>query len=258
MATVGEKGVWQSPLKGVVLQVKKAEKEGAQGNAKEGVVEVMGGRGDRRVWIGECEVRVPEGWVFVRSGDPGLTRRLKAGGDCWVVVHTRKNRKESVGMWADAGRVEAVKSALEAERRDPSYQKKLEAGRRRREAEQAEYVVEFREAVRAFLHFAPRYKGLEETFAEVVTEHAVPVGSGTVARTERIPLERRAEAAVIAWMRHQTTAYDGMTIARVKGARREVRRQLAGKSRTVLARYRSGEDVDVKACPLARALEGAK
>jgi hypothetical protein len=50
-----------------------------------------------------------------------------------------------------------------------------------------------------------------------VTDHATPVGSGTVARTKRIPVEQRAEAAVIAWMRHQTTGYDGMVIPRIKG-----------------------------------------
>eukprot|EP01035_Chromulina_nebulosa_P056444 gene56444-77358_t len=57
--------------------------------------------------------------------------------------------------------------------------------------------------------------------------HATPVGSGTVARTKRIPIEQRAEAATIAWMRHQTTGYDSMTIPREKGLRREVRRMLA-------------------------------
>jgi Fe-S cluster biosynthesis and repair protein YggX len=50
--------------------------------------------------------------------------------------------------------------------------------------------------------------------SKLVTAHATPVGSGTVARTERIPLEQRAESAVIAWMRHQTTAYDSMKIAK--------------------------------------------
>jgi hypothetical protein len=35
---------------------------------------------------------------------------------------------------------------------------------------------------------------------------------------------------VIAWMRHQTTGYDGMVIPRVKGKRREVRRLLARRS----------------------------
>jgi hypothetical protein len=50
---------------------------------------------------------------------------------------------------------------------------------------------------------------LANQMAWAVTDHATPVGSGTVARTKRIPVEQRAEAAVIAWMRHQTTGYDG-------------------------------------------------
>jgi hypothetical protein len=83
--------------------------------------------------------------------------------------------------------------------------------------------------------------------------HATPVGSGTVARTQRIPIERRAEAAVIAWMRHQTTAYDSMKIARVKGQRREVRRLLAARSRSVLEAYRQGHAIH-DSCPLKRAL----
>jgi hypothetical protein len=80
------------------------------------------------------------------------------------------------------------------------------------------------------------------------------VGSGTVARTERIPLERRAEAAVIAWMRHQTTAYDNLSIARVKGARREVRRELAEVSRAVLDLHRREVPHARAACPLCTAL----
>lgn len=59
---------------------------------------------------------------------------------------------------------------------------------------------------------------------------------------------------MIAWMRHQTTAYDRMNIARIKGKRREVRRELARVSREVLQAYRDGCTIDVKTCPLARAL----
>jgi hypothetical protein len=74
-----------------------------------------------------------------------------------------------------------------------------------------------------------------------------------VARTKRIPVAQRAEAAVIAWMRHQTTAYESMKIERVKGKRREVRRMLAERSREVLERYRRGEPA-ADACPLRQAL----
>jgi hypothetical protein len=90
--------------------------------------------------------------------------------------------------------------------------------------------------------------------AQAVADHATPVGSGTVARTQRIPIERRAEAAVIAWMRHQTTAYDSMSIPRVRGQRREVRRMLAQRSQQLLARYRRGESIEDH-CPLRLALK---
>jgi hypothetical protein len=130
----------------------------------------------------------------------------------------------------------------------------VEAGARRREREQVEYVGTFRDAVVAFLAFAPEHARLAERLAQAVTAHATPVGSGTVARTKRIPVDARAEAAVIAWMRHRTTAYEEMSIARVKGKRREVRRMLAGRSKALLAGYRAGVVMNAATCPLQRAL----
>ena len=200
-------------------------------------------------------VTLPAGWVFVPSGDPGLTRRLKATGEYWVQVHRRKNRIEAQGIWTDGRRVPGIKARLEAEHSSASYRQKLAAARQAREAKQDAYVIRFRQAVVDFLDFAPRYRDLAWDLADAVTDQAVPVGSGTVARTERIPLAIRAEAAVIAWMRHQTTAYDHMSIARIKGERREVRRQLAERSRQLLSRYRAGEEVDPETCPLVRALK---
>src|SRR5207244_8785379 len=108
---------------------------------------------------------------------------------------------------------------------------------------QAEYVEDFHGAVVAFMGFHGNHADLAQQMARAVTDHATPVGSGTVARTKRIPVEQRAEAAVIAWMRHKTTGYDGMVIPRVKGKRREVRRLLARRSQELLERYRSGEPV---------------
>jgi hypothetical protein len=86
-----------------------------------------------------------------------------------------------------------------------------------------------------------------------VTAHATPVGSGTVARTVMIPIEERASKAVIAWMRHQTTGYDHMKIARIKGERRAVRRQLAERSTQLLKIYRQGAPIPAD-CPLMKAL----
>jgi hypothetical protein len=133
------------------------------------------------------------------------------------------------------------------------YPKRKEADARRRDNAQAEYVEDFFGAVLSFLAFHPDHADLGERLARAVADHATPVGSGTVARTRRIPVEQRAEAAVIAWMRHQTTGYDGMVIPRVKGKRREVRRMLARRSQELLARYRRGEPVP-EGCPLRKAL----
>lgn len=206
---------------------------------------------------GHGQRAVPDDWVLVPPGDPGLTRRVKAGGSCYVVQERRGRRTFSRGVWAPGARVEAVRAALEAERADPSYAKKQAAAAQRRERKQAAFVDEFSEAVRRFLDFPLQYDALANELVQRVTAHATPVGSGTVARTERIPVTRRAEAAVIAWLRHHTTAYDHMTIARVKGRRREVRRALAERSRELLDAYRQGRADDLVRCPLRAALTAA-
>ena len=106
-----------------------------------------------------------------------------------------------------------------------------------------------------FLAFHPAHADLADRLARAIADHATPVGSGTVARTKRIPVEQRAEAAVVAWMRHQTTAYDSMKIPRIKGKRREVRRMLAKRSQELLDRYRREGTVGGE-CPLKKALAG--
>ncbi len=94
-----------------------------------------------------------------------------------------------------------------------------------------------------------------EQLSKRVKEHAVPVGSGTVARSSSVTLNDKAALAVMAWMRHQTSAYDTTSVPRVKGARRELRRQIARQSERILAKYRSGDDVDFKVCLLYKALQ---
>jgi hypothetical protein len=196
---------------------------------------------------------VPDGWVLVLPGDAALTRRVRAAGESWSVAEKRGRKVFSRGVWAPAETVSRVLAELEAERSTESYARSREADAGRRERAQAAYVEEFRLAVRAFLNFHPDHSELADRLARAVAEHATPVGSGTVARTKRIPVERRAEAAVIAWLRHRTTTYDSMAIPRVKGKRREVRRMLARRSGGLLDRYRRGEAIPEN-CPLRQAL----
>lgn len=196
---------------------------------------------------------VPDGWILLPPGDAALTRRVKAAGDHWVVAEKKGRKVFSRGIWTAAATIDRIRADLEAERSTETFAKKKEADARRREKVQAEYVEDFLGAVETFLAFHPTHMDLAKRLAKAVTDHATPVGSGTVARTKRIPVEHRAEAAVIAWMRHQTTAYDSLAIPRVKGERREIRRMLARQSHKLLARYRRGEPAP-NACPLAKAL----
>lgn len=216
---------------------------------------VAPGPQDRTVRTADGKVlSVPADWVLLPPGDATLTRRVKAGGPSWTVQEKKGRRTFSRGVWAPADRIAEVKAELAAERSTDAYAKRRQAQTKRRDRKQAEYVEDFRGAVISFLDFAPIHGEIASAIGEAVTEHATPVGSGTVARTQRIPIERRAESAVIAWLRHQTTAYDNMKIPRVKGKRREVRRMLAEQSRRLLATYRSGEAVDARRCPLQQAL----
>ena len=206
---------------------------------------------------GGWELSVPDGWELLPPGDAALTRRVKAGGPTWTVQEKKGRRTFSKGVWAPADRIAAVRADLEVERSTESYAKKRLADSKRRERKQGEYVEDFQQAVLSFLNFSSRHTEIAARLAEAVASHATPVGSGTVARTQRIPIEQRAESAVIAWLRHQTTAYDNMKIARVKGKRREVRRMLAEESRRLLAGYRGDGTVDAERCPLQTALRSA-
>lgn len=202
-------------------------------------------------------LKPPSDWVLVPPGDPALSRRVKAGGPHWLVQEKKGRRTFSQGIWAPKARVDAISAALETERADPAYQRKLDAARGKRAEEQVSYAADFELEVFNFLDFASCHADLARQMAKLIAAHATPVGSGTVARTKRIPVEERARAATIAWMRHQTTGYDDMVIPRVKGKRREVRRELAQRSKQLLERYRRGQPI-AAGCPLQTALGAAQ
>jgi hypothetical protein len=199
-------------------------------------------------------LKVPVGWELLPPGDALLTRRVKAAGEHWIVQEKRGRKVFSRGVWAAAATIAKLRIEVDAERGTESYAKRKVADAKRREKVQAGYVEDFEGAVLKFLGFHVDHIELAKQMAHAITVHATPVGSGTVARTTRIPIEQRAEAAVIAWMRHQTTGYDSMKIERVKGERREVRRSLAQRSKQLLNNYRLGTSIKPD-CPLRAALQ---
>jgi len=200
-------------------------------------------------------LKPPSDWALLPPGDAAHTRAVKKAGPSWQVRYKKGRRLFSGGVWAPKSTLIQTGKELEEKRARPEYAKKRESDLKRRVKKQGAYVGSFHEATLAFLKFHPDYADLSEKLAQAVTTHATPVGSGTVARTERIHLEERVQAAVIAWMRHHTTAYDHMKIQRVKGKRRDVRRTLAAVSFAILEKYRSGEVTEIEICPLYSALK---
>jgi len=199
------------------------------------------------------ELVPPPEWQLLPPGDGALTKLVKAKGPSWLVQVKVGRRVMSRGIWASRDNILAAVEEVKAKRTAPGYALQRDRQQIAKEKKHQAYVRAFFEEVLKFLNFHPRFADLAENLADKVTVLATPVGSGTVARTERIPLPDRARAAVIAWLRHQVTSYDRMTIAGVKGRRREVRRELAGQSMQLLIPYRQGRERPAT-CPLYRAL----
>lgn len=199
-------------------------------------------------------VTPPNGWKFLPAGDAGVTRKVTSKGNYWKVQFKKGRRIMSKGVWAPSEIIDSAIKETTAVRQTDSYKRKQEKAHFDREKKQQEYKSLFKHEVTSYLAFSPEYKQYETKLAHAITEHATPVGSGTVARTSMIPIEERAARAVIAWMRHQATNYDSMKIPRVKGERREVRRILAQYCKKILHNYRSGQPIP-PTCPLKKVLD---
>jgi hypothetical protein len=196
----------------------------------------------------------PLTWSFLPAGDSGITRKVTTEGQFWRVEVKKGRRTISLGIWAPATTIAQAQEEVKTVRSTEEYKKKRVSELNRRDKKQELYDTEFCNAVESYLNFHDNYKIIEKKLAKAVTVHAIPVGSGTVARTQMIPIAERAAHAVIAWMRHETTAYDDLKIARIKGERRAVRREFAQQSVAILTNYREGIDI-TDDCPLQKAVD---
>ena len=186
--------------------------------------------------------------------DSSVTRKLKSLGPTWTVQEKKGRKTFSHGVWAAKDQLQEAKALVQAQREDPKHQKKLAQAKVRREEKEEVFGEDFQQAIIAFLNFHQKHQALVEKLAVLVKEHAVPVGSGTVARSASVTLQDKAALAVMAWMRHQTSDYDSTVVPRIKGARRELRRKIARQSERILEKYRTGIEADLGLCPLYKAL----
>jgi TfoX/Sxy family transcriptional regulator of competence genes len=197
----------------------------------------------------------PQDWANLPAGDASVTRKLKSLGPTWTVQEKKGRKTFSHGVWAAKEHIQQAKSLVETQRSDPKHQQKLAQAKVRREEKEDVFGEDFQQAIITFLNFDNKYQSLIEKLSLLVKEHAVPVGSGTVARSSSVSLNDKAALAVMAWMRHQTSNYDSTPVPRIKGARRELRQEIARQSTRILAKYRSGKDADLSSCPLYKALK---
>jgi len=200
------------------------------------------------------KVTPPKDWAFLPAGDAGLTRKVTSQGTFWRVQIKKGRRFISKGIWAPSDVIDNARTEINATRQTEEYKKTRQYAAQRREKNQIEYKEEFLKAVQIYLDFHSIHKEPERVIAKAVTQHAIPIGSGTVARTSMLPIEERASRAVIAWMRHNTTVYDQLSIKRIKGERKRVRRLLAEQSTKILSKYRNGLPAE-SSCPLQKALK---
>lgn len=189
----------------------------------------------------------PASWAFLPAGDAGITRKVTSEG-LFLGVEVKRGTI-SLGIWAPATTITRAQNEVDSVRSTKEYKNKRMSELVRKEKKQEQYEDEFCMAIEAFLNFHVNYKVMEKKLARAVTTHAIPVGSGTVARTQMIPIEKRASLAVIAWMRHQTTSYDDLKIVHIKGERRAVRKAFAQQSIVLLTNYREGRTKDPD-CPV--------
>ncbi|MGL4854006.1 MAG: DUF2293 domain-containing protein [Lentisphaeria bacterium] len=198
-------------------------------------------------------LRPPNFWQLLPPGDAAITKALKALGPHWVIVEKKGNKTFSHGVLAPAENIEIAKKQVEEKRSAPNYQNNLQQAQKRRTIKESIYTENFHDAVVNFLNFAPQYLNYAQKLAQLVTAHATPVNSGTVARSSSLSIEEKAHRAVTAWLRHKTTQYDNMKIARVKGKRGQVRSELAKLSYALLENYRCGNVISDD-CPIKKAL----
>ena len=154
-------------------------------------------------------VDIPDGWDFLVSGDAFVTRTVKAAGVYWLSWDPKsRNRphRRLRGLWAPKATIAAAEAKSE-ETAAKRGRARTSAARQRDRTEER-YREELRQAILAYLAFAPAHAVLAAEIADEASAHAAVVGSGRVGRTRIIPLEDRAALAARASIRHTHTRYD--------------------------------------------------
>ncbi len=150
-------------------------------------------------------LRVPEGWVLVPSGDPFLTREVKKGPH-WILLKRRKRYTAALGVFCPMVRLGLAERRREETAESRARQRRL--GSTSRERAEERYRDEMEQTVLHFLAFRPEHTELAREIARGAVTQATPVGSGRVGRTRKLPVAQRAELAARAYVRRRRTDFE--------------------------------------------------
>jgi hypothetical protein len=158
----------------------------------------------------------PEGWEFLPSGDPFVTRRVKAAGVYWSLWRPRDRNhrhRRLLGILAPAATI-AEARAHAAQSFDEQSERRAQGAVYRARHEDA-YRQQLADTIMAFLDFAPAYDGLARSIATEAAQRAAEVSSGRVGRTQKLPIDERAALAARAPIRHKYTEYEDRPLSQV-------------------------------------------
>lgn len=185
-------------------------------------------------------IPIPEGWALLESGDALLTRRVKGRGKHWDYYRVLKTKSydRKLGVFAPVSIIEVERAKVSHERGTKEYQQRLQRSQKSRQKKDDEYTREFAEACHQFLGFHHDHDELAWDIAWGAASVATDVGSGRVGRTTKLLIEKKAELAVRAYIRHNFTDYDERLIELGDPWYEEIRGDVAREVNAFLHKHR--------------------
>lgn len=164
---------------------------------------------------------------FLPSGDAALTRRARKYSSLAAVVvrfSQARRRYERQGLLVTSDALARAEQECTADAAQRALRRERDAERRLEE--DRAFVIELTQAIRS------RYPGCPAEEAHRIARHSALRGSGRIGRSAagRAFEPEAIELAVIAWIRHQHTAYDSLLMQGTDRltARERIRPQIQG------------------------------
>lgn len=215
----------------VILKKTVQEPTGGRIVAKE--IKVWG-EGIKGLWSFGKTVDIPKGYVEVPTGDPFITRKIKA---LAKTVYVRMNKRKRSGYSRAIG-ILATKKVVEKALNEAEATENIRAEKRVLSAVYRE-KREIKARGRTTQKVLESYPNMPEDEARQIVGHAFEVGSGRVGRSSLFELDAKIDLAVKAHVRHVHTEYEELLMQ--GWDREEARQEVAEEIIQVIRQWRGEE-----------------